>query len=657
MPAVRCQSILPPYSSSYTLVTIGRPAGVPNPFGGIAFLNWSTMLVGGGADGSYGAIYQVPVLRDLTTGHIKRLGTAALPASAPYLDGGIALGPGDVLFVPTYPSNTLLEYLPGSTIPDQTVDLTPLGVSGSVGAFQFVPAGLPGAGVFKILSYTAGQWYDATLTPNGSGTYDVSSVTPTVNTGSNPEGMIYIPPGSSQFSAPSVLVNDNNSGDVYVYPTDSDGNPVGAGSIFLSGLQLVMGSAIDPITGDILFSNETIDSGIAGVQGFASGTLTASSGTAQSAMVAGAFANVLAVTLTDPFGVPVGGVTVKFHVKPNGATATLAPTSAVTDASGVATVSATASSKPGTYNVTATLYELAPASFSLTNVALSSLMLSPDSIVGGDSTSANTVTLSSAAPEGGAAIALTSSDPSVAAVPASVTVAGGSTVSAPFTITTYQVGVTTPVTVSASDGTNTKAKTLTVRAILPAAVELSPESVLGGASTTNNTVTLNNPAPSGGATVALLSGNPAVAGVPASVTVAAGATSSPAFTITTAAVATQTAVAISGSYNGATKTATLTVNAAKLVSLKLSPTSVEGGHPTTHNTITLNGPAPAGGAVVTLTSGDSSVATPPASVTVAAGATSATFKIATRRVRTDMAVPITATYGGVAKTATLTVTP
>jgi hypothetical protein len=419
-----------------------------------------------------------------------------------------------------------------------------------------------------------------------------------------------------------------------------------------------MGSAIDPITGDILFSTETVDSGIYAVQGLAPGTLTASSGTAQSAMVGEAFGSPLTVNLTGPFGAPVAGVTVKFHVKPNGATATLSSTSAVTDASGMATVSATASSNPGTYNVTATLYGLLPASFSLTNVALSSLMLSPDSVVGGDSTNANTVTLSSAAPAGGATIALTSSDPAAAAVPPPVTVPAGSAVSPPFTITTNLVGASTQVTISASDGTNTpRSKVLNVRALLPAAVKLSPEFVLGGASTTNNTVTLNNPAPSEGAAVTLLSGDPAVATVPTSVTVAAGETTSPAFTITTEAVATQTPVTISGSYNGATKTATLTVNAAKLVSLKLSPTSVEGGHSATRNTVTLNGPAPAGGTEITLSSGDSSVATPPASVTVAAGAASATFTITTRRVKADTVVPITATYGGVAKTASLTVTP
>ena len=74
-------------------------------------------------------------------------------------------------------------------------------------------------------------------------------------------------------------------------------------------------------------------------------------------------------------------------------------------------------------------------------------------------------------------------------------------------------------------------------------------------------------------------------------------------------------------------------------------------------TVTLGTAAPAGGAVVTLTSSNINAATVPASVTVAANATTATFAIATKAVTAVTAVTITATYNGVAKTATLTVNP
>jgi len=47
----------------------------------------------------------------------------------------------------------------------------------------------------------------------------------------------------------------------------------------------------------------------------------------------------------------------------------------------------------------------------------------------------------------------------------------------------------------------------------------------------------------------------------------------------------------------------------------------------------------------------------PASVTVAAGASSATFGVNTSAVTANSSVTITATYGGVSRTTTLTVTP
>jgi hypothetical protein len=89
---------------------------------------------------------------------------------------------------------------------------------------------------------------------------------------------------------------------------------------------------------------------------------------------------------------------------------------------------------------------------------------------------------------------------------------------------------------------------------------LSPSSVTGGNSS-QGTVTLTAAAPSGGAVVALSSSNTGAATVPASVTVPAGATSA-GFTVTTRTVTASTVVTVSASYNGVTRTASLTVNPA-----------------------------------------------------------------------------------------------
>jgi len=93
-----------------------------------------------------------------------------------------------------------------------------------------------------------------------------------------------------------------------------------------------------------------------------------------------------------------------------------------------------------------------------------------------------------------------------------------------------------------------------------------------------------------------------------------------------------------------------------LSSLSLNPTNVTGGNSST-GTVTLSGPAPSGGAQVALSSSDASVTAVPSSVTVAAGATSATFSISTSAVTASTTVTISASYAGVTKTALLTVNP
>jgi len=93
-----------------------------------------------------------------------------------------------------------------------------------------------------------------------------------------------------------------------------------------------------------------------------------------------------------------------------------------------------------------------------------------------------------------------------------------------------------------------------------------------------------------------------------------------------------------------------------LSSLTANPTSVVGGNSST-GTVTLSGLAPAGGAQVALSSSNTTAARVPASVTVAAGASSATFTVSTSVVSASTAVTISATYGGVTRSASLAVKP
>jgi hypothetical protein len=96
--------------------------------------------------------------------------------------------------------------------------------------------------------------------------------------------------------------------------------------------------------------------------------------------------------------------------------------------------------------------------------------------------------------------------------------------------------------------------------------------------------------------------------------------------------------------------------APSLAGIALNPASVVGGN-TSEGTASLTSAAPSGGAVVTLSSSNTSAATVPASVTVPAGAFSATFTVSTASVTTSTSVTISGTFGGATRSATLAVAP
>ena len=190
--------------------------------------------------------------------------------------------------------------------------------------------------------------------------------------------------------------------------------------------------------------------------------------------------------------------------------------------------------------------------------ALTSIGASPNQVVGGDGAT-GTVALSSAAPAGGAPVAL-SSGSSAVTVPANVSIPQGAT-SATFAIATSVVSSITSTTLAAMYGGVTKTTTFTVTpaATAPALATLSLNrtSVVGGTSAVG-TVTLTGAAPSGGATVALTSSQPQLASVPANIVVAAGSTSA-TFTVSTFATKKNAAATLSATYAGVTKTTTIKI--------------------------------------------------------------------------------------------------
>lgn len=185
---------------------------------------------------------------------------------------------------------------------------------------------------------------------------------------------------------------------------------------------------------------------------------------------------------------------------------------------------------------------------------------------------------------------------------------------------------------------------------------LNTSSLIGGQST-SGTVTLTQPAQSGGFVVTLSSNNSAAQ--VANVTVPAGQTSAN-FPVTTSSVVSPQVCTITGSAGGQNRSANLTVNPVPppgLRDFRLSAYSVLGGSGL-YGYIYLDAPAPAGGATVSIsqTGGGTSVIVPLSAV-VPAGTNFQRFNIRTREVSQQVIATIRITYSGQTLTRQLTINP
>jgi len=346
---------------------------------------------------------------------------------------------------------------------------------------------------------------------------------------------------------------------------------------------------------------------------------------------------------------PSGGTVVYLTSSSADATVPASVTIQAGQSSASFTISTIPYSESVTSRITAKLGAVTKqAVLSIDILALSGLTLNPTTVAGGNSSSA-TVTLNAAAPSGGAVVYLSSSSAD-ATVPPSVTVPAGQT-SYTFSIPTVPYSGLVDATITAHAGSVAEKVVLTITAPALSGLSLNPATVIGGTSSTG-TVTLSGTALPGG-TVVSLSSSSADATVPPSVTIPAGQ-SSATFTISTIPYSGTVDATIKAKAGSVAETAVLTIQEPAIASVSLSPNSVKGGASTT-GTVTLTGPAPAGGTVVSLGSTSSSVHVP-ATVTVPAGQTTATFTATTSSVTASTPVEIAATAGGFTRYGPLTVT-
>jgi len=261
-------------------------------------------------------------------------------------------------------------------------------------------------------------------------------------------------------------------------------------------------------------------------------------------------------------------------------------------------------------------------------------------ITGGKSV-VGTVTLGTV-PEKSTVVNLSSNNAALT-VPASVTIPAGST-TATFTSTSTSVSTDVTATVNTSGANIISGSTqLTVRSARVGTFTINQDSLSGGL-TGSATVKLQSVAPTGGILVTLLNNNPGALDCPASVFIPAGA-SSATFPVTGKTVPVPTAVKVEATPSFSEKSDTVTVTPpAALASIAVDDFVVGSSR---LGTISLTSAAPTGGAVVNFSS-NSTLLSLPASVTVPAGATTATFLVSAANLVRN--ATITASYRGVSKT-------
>jgi hypothetical protein len=258
----------------------------------------------------------------------------------------------------------------------------------------------------------------------------------------------------------------------------------------------------------------------------------------------------------------------------------------------------------------------------------------------------------------GAAVALSSSNPQIASVPATVFVPEGKETEQ-FAITTVPVQSPTSVTISAQRvQSDTKTLQITVLPPVLQGFQCSPQSRTGG-NKFSCTVTLSGPAYAGLVVQLDRNCDPLMTvypTVPGMVAIAAGSPTA-TFTFSTIPVATDLTATIEACFGGDSKSASLTIEAPRPYNVTFNPNPVTGGN-SSGGKVYMNGPAPTGGIHVTLSSSNAAVAAVPAIVSVATGASvSASFTVTTERVTSQTDVSVSASYAGTTIPGTLTVTP
>lgn len=188
-----------------------------------------------------------------------------------------------------------------------------------------------------------------------------------------------------------------------------------------------------------------------------------------------------------------------------------------------------------------------------------------------------------------------------------------------------------------------------------ASVTLDSANVVPG-TTVQATVSLGGPAPAGGVNITFLSTSPLLVATPASLLIPEGDISATlALPTDGLTLSVPTNLKVYATDGAVSKFVTLTLTPVVRIS-NVTGNPVEGGF-ATYGAVTLSIPAQAGGAVVSLISGNTSLLAVPATLTIPQGTMSMGFTINTAPVSAITSVPITATFNGTTVTGSVSLNP
>jgi len=265
-----------------------------------------------------------------------------------------------------------------------------------------------------------------------------------------------------------------------------------------------------------------------------------------------------------------------------------------------------------------------------------------------------TVSLDAAAPTGGIAVTLSSSNAAVT-LPASITIPAGAT-SASFSAVVSAASGSQAVILTASAGGKPESFDLQIEVAAPA-MSLSATSLAFGTSPINTPVAQNVTLTSTGAAAITISSatltgtgfSVSGASLPVTLTPGQTATLTVQFDPTIAGAVSGQLTLTSDAASGSTTAIPLTGTGQPTITAFSCTTSSFLGAGTDACTVTLNAVAASSGFVVNLSSNDAAV-TVPATVTVAAGSASASFSASVSSVTSSQTAILSANVGGTSST-------